>query len=441
MRDLILTLFIFAMLPLCFARPQVGVLLWACIGYLSPHRLTWSYAYNFRFVYFVALVTLLGLYFAQDIRKRIPINAVTLMWILLVFWMCLTTYFSLNGKWAAWEWQRSMKIHLMVAASLLVIHGRQWLHWSAWMVVGSIGFWGMKGGLFTLLTGGNYRVYGPEGSFITDNNTFCLALITTFPLIRYLQLQTGSKLVRLGLWVLMGAFALAIVGTYSRGGFIGAGILLIYFWFKSPKRWWLGLIMLVSLPAIYQFMPIHWKDRIMSIQQYEQDKSAINRMNSWRFAYNLARDRPILGGGFQSFNHTNFQRYAPVPEEVHDAHSIFFEVMAEQGFAGLGIFIIFFLLVFHEGRRVTKLCKPWPELHWARDYASMLQVGLLGYASSGAFLGLAYFDLPYHMVALLVNLRLVVDEEIRKAEQQPVAKRPPVRSIFGGGRRLEPQRI
>jgi len=32
----------------------------------------------------------------------------------------------------------------------------------------------------------------------------------------------------------------------------------------------------------------------------------------------------------------------------------------------------------------------------------MIQVSLIGYAAGGAFLGMAYFDLPYHLVIILV---------------------------------------
>ena len=36
------------------------------------------------------------------------------------------------------------------------------------------------------------------------------------------------------------------------------------------------------------------------------------------------------------------------------------------------------------------------------DLARMLQVSVIGYATSGAFLGLAYFDLYYHLIAFVV---------------------------------------
>jgi hypothetical protein len=32
----------------------------------------------------------------------------------------------------------------------------------------------------------------------------------------------------------------------------------------------------------------------------------------------------------------------------------------------------------------------------------MIQVSLVGYAAGGAFLGMAYFDLPYHLMIILL---------------------------------------
>ena len=38
----------------------------------------------------------------------------------------------------------------------------------------------------------------------------------------------------------------------------------------------------------------------------------------------------------------------------------------------------------------------------------MLQVSLIAYASGGAFLGLAYWDLPYHIVSLVIVMGVIV---------------------------------
>ncbi len=119
-----------------------------------------------------------------------------------------------------------------------------------------------------------------------------------------------------------------------------------------------------------------------------------------------------------------FERYAPDPEDFHDAHSIYFEVLGEQGFVGLALFLTLGWLAFRQGNRIRKLCRDRHELQWAFDLASMVQVCLVGYAVAGAFVGLAYFDLYYHLLAMLVITQVMVNRTLKSPSQedvQPVA--------------------
>jgi hypothetical protein len=53
----------------------------------------------------------------------------------------------------------------------------------------------------------------------------------------------------------------------------------------------------------------------------------------------------------------------------------------------------------------------------------MCQVALIGYVVGGAFLGLAYFDLPYVIMALIVVTGAWVERRLR--ETQAVPETPP----------------
>lgn len=102
------------------------------------------------------------------------------------------------------------------------------------------------------------------------------------------------------------------------------------------------------------------------------------------------------------FGAKTFYQYAPDPYRVHDAHSIYFEVMGEHGFIGFMLFIILGVMTWIRAQQVTKRNKYHPEYKWASDLTAMTQVSLVGYATGGAFLGLAYFDLPYHLLIIVV---------------------------------------
>ena len=53
-----------------------------------------------------------------------------------------------------------------------------------------------------------------------------------------------------------------------------------------------------------------------------------------------------------------------------------------------------------------------PSIAWAKDYAVMLRLSLVSYAVGGAFLGLAYFDLYYDVIAGVVLLKILVSREL-----------------------------
>jgi probable O-glycosylation ligase (exosortase A-associated) len=151
-------------------------------------------------------------------------------------------------------------------------------------------------------------------------------------------------------------------------------------------------------------MPQEGFDRMETIKTYQSDASATGRINAWHMAVNMAKDRP-LGGGFESFQPGTFALYAPVPDEVHDVHSIYFEILGEHGFVGLALFLALAFMTWRSAAWIIRRTRNDPENRWAGDLAAMVQVSLVGYACAGAFLGLAYFDYYYTLVAVVVLCR------------------------------------
>ena len=170
-------------------------------------------------------------------------------------------------------------------------------------------------------------------------------------------------------------------------------------------------------------MPETWTSRMSTIKTYDQDASALGRINAWWNAWNLAVDRFPIGGGFGIYELDVFARYAPVPHDVHAAHSIYFQILGEHGFAGLFLFLSIFVLAWLCGNDIVRKTRQRKDFEWARDLAAMSQVSLIGYLSGGAFLSLGYFDLPYYVVVVLVLLRGLVDREFA-GKPQIVPKNP-----------------
>jgi len=420
LRDVLLTLFILGLVPVALVRPHVGVYAWYWVGYMNPHRLTWSFAYTWPFGQLIAIGTLIGTLVSRE-RRRIPWTPATVLWLAFTAWVSLTSYLALHPEVAANRWEQFVKIQLMTGLTLLVIHTPERIRNVVWVVVVSIGFYGIKGGIFTVLTGGRLRVWGPERTFIEGNNELALALIVIVPLMRYLQTTTKHRWTR---WALTGAMVLcgfSILGSQSRGALVAGVAMAAALVYKSRSRVALGALMALFFVVVWTFAPQSWHDRMGTIKEYEEDESALGRINAWYFAVNLASDRPIVGGGFDAFSADLFLEYAPDPHDFHDSHSIYFGVLGEHGYVGLLLFLALGVAAVRLGTRVLKDTRGDPELEWAGELASMIQVSLLGFATGGAFLGLAYFDLPYNLIALMIVIRqLTVDRLAERRESEAI---------------------
>jgi probable O-glycosylation ligase (exosortase A-associated) len=162
---------------------------------------------------------------------------------------------------------------------------------------------------------------------------------------------------------------------------------------------------MVAIP----FVPEHWTNRMNTIQTYEEDSSAMGRINAWTLAYNIAQDR-ITGGGFRQTSAMTFALYAPRPNDIHDAHSIYFEVLGELGFIGLFIYLMMYLSTWRLAGKNIKQANAC-ETKWIADLMRMVQVALVAYASGGAFLGLAFWDLPYHLISIIILASVILKRE------------------------------
>ena len=125
MRDLLILVIVFGSLPFILRQPYIGVLMWSWLGYMSPHRLTWGFAYDFPFAQLVAIATLAGLFLTKE-KKHFPVTGLTVTWLLFIFWMNVTTITSLYPDLAWKEWDRTMKIQLFAIITLLLMADPFW---------------------------------------------------------------------------------------------------------------------------------------------------------------------------------------------------------------------------------------------------------------------------------------------------------------------------
>jgi putative inorganic carbon (hco3(-)) transporter len=410
-RDLFLFGAVALLLPVILRYPYVGALAWVVFGIMNPHRLTWGAAYNFPFALVIAVVTLVGVFFTRDHRE---LKGGTPGAVLIVFtlWMCFASLFPFNPTEAHAYLQHVLKVFFMTAVIMLLLHTRRHVELLVWAMVLSLAFYGVKGALFVMRTAGEGRVNGPTGSVMEGNNSLGVGLVIAIPLMVYLYGQLRSRWLRLGLIGMAVLCAISVLGTYSRGAVVAVFAMGCVLWYRSTHKF--GALLIIVLFAILAVpaMPERWTNRMDTVRNYEQDSSAMGRIVAWHTAFNIAKARSPFGGGFEWQGPETSSKYSPVPEVVLVAHSIYFQVLGSLGFGGLALFLIFWVLVWRQCAWIRRKTRDHPERRWAFSLASMTQVSLVGYAVGGAFLDIAFWDLPYYLYAAVVVTQYIVRREL-----------------------------
>jgi probable O-glycosylation ligase (exosortase A-associated) len=420
-RDLILFAIIAVSIPLSFFKPYYGILVWTWIAFFNPHRFTWGFMYNAPVAAAIAIPTLLGCFFTKDINRQF-FKRETFLLVVLWLWYTITLiyafqvpFFQGHTVYAQAEWERVSKVLLITLVMILLVTSHERLKYLIWVTASSFGLLAIKGALFGLRTSGEARVFGPPDSFITDNNSFALAMNMSLPLLFFLARDEKKRLLR---YILYSAFAcgvLCVILTYSRGGLLGLVVILLAITLKSRYKA-LGVVVLaVTVFSVLTFAPERWMGRMGGLAHGEIDGSGQQRLVSWGTSWNFALDYPITGGGFNALPDVPiFQRYQPEPLPggflSSGPHSIYFQTLEEQGFVGLAIYLVLagscWVSLISLRRRAGLL----PSTTWIVAYTHMLEISLLGFLVSGAFLGLANFDLYYQLIAMVVILKLLFNK-------------------------------
>lgn len=401
MRDLLLMSIVVAAALVALRRPWIGVMLWTWISLMNPHRFTYGFAYDAPIAAMAAVSTGLGMLLTQE--KTWPVKGTgPVLLVVFMVWMTLSWFFGLDRDDDYEQWSKVMKIDFMILISLALLSSKKHIFALTWVCAASLALLGAKGGIFTIAHGGSYKVWGPEGSFIFDNNHFALALVMTIPLLRFLQMQLNDKWARHGMTLIMVLVAASALGSHSRGGLLAITAMSLVMWWRGRNKLVGGVMMVLVALSLVAFMPDEWTARMQTLEHTDEDLSAQGRFSAWWVAWRVAFVYP-MGVGYNAARPELFALYSPYPElGTPAAHSIYFQVLGNHGFVGLFLFIAIHLNTLFTARRVRKAVKDIPQARWAADLAGMCQTALIGYAVGGAFLSLAYFDLPYYLMSLMV---------------------------------------
>src|SRR5713101_6250657 len=419
-RDFVVLFIIIGLIPVSLKRPWHGILGWYWIAYMVPHGLTWGFARTLPVAMIVGGATLVGFILSKD-RKPLPRTGTTFFMLASSVHFTLTTILAHNPELAWVKWDRVMKILLMTFVTMALFQDRVRLRWLYMVPALGLGFYGVKGALWAIRTGGGGgsaefaaveggRVFGPEGSFFVDANAIGPALCMILPILLYLSREEERPWLKRIFQVAFGLSIISVIFTFSRGAFLGLAVIVSVLIWRSPWRMRFATSALVVGLLAAPLAPERLWLRISSIADQEsaetRDMSTVGRLQSFETAWNIAVNNPLMGAGFWAlWNPDVWNMYfGPTYLKAFDAHSIYFEVLSEHGLFGFGLYMGALVSTLLTLRRLRRRWRNHPEHGYLSRYAEMTQLSLYPFIVCGAFIPYAYFDLYFLLLATTTML-------------------------------------
>jgi len=300
------------------------------------------------------------------------------------------------------------------------------------VISGSLAFHAAKAGLAFILGGGTRFADGLAGAFV-DNNGYALGTVMIMPLL--IAAGQGAGMIYQGRWlkwikraVFLGVplCMFAVIGTYSRGGFVAlaAAAFLFVLLQRRPTIAVGGLATAIVLLLLVVPIPQSYLDRLQTIQTYKEtgEESALSRWHFWAVALRMVEDRP-LGVGLRQyeqaydlydFSHARYGHH----RAVHNSHM---QVLAEIGYGGeivwLGMFgyAVFACLRVRYRSRDERLDPDVGRFLWST--ANGLLVSMFAFVIGGSFLSLALNDVTWLTFGMVGALELTTIRALAEADE------------------------
>jgi probable O-glycosylation ligase (exosortase A-associated) len=201
------------------------------------------------------------------------------------------------------------------------------------------------------------------------------------------------------------ASVLAAISSWSRGALLTLGVLMIVLLWHSRRKYLIVPIVVAGTMYLLPMLPQAWYARMHTIETYQQDASAMARIQAWTDGFNWALSHPFGGSGFEGWHYVT----------ISDWHSSYIEIMAEHGFIAFGMWFSLLVGTIISLTRLARKAANRPDLVWIRNYSYMLRASLIAYMAGTVFLGLSYWDIFYHLVFISVLTKKFALEELERS--------------------------
>ncbi len=450
MLDLALAGFVMGFLALGLRRPFLWVLAYLYIDIVAPQKISYFLLASLP-LSLIAFAAAFGSWLLMDDKTDSRFTVRQAMVLMLMIYCGLTTTTADFPMEAAAKWAWVWKALLFALVLPLTLRTRLRLEAATLIMVLSAGSIIITGAIKTLASGGGY---GSLHFFVNDNTGLyegsiisCVS-VAIIPLIVWLA-KHGTIFppdwrVKLFAFALAFACLLIPVGTQARTGLLCIGLLGALSLRTAKNRvLYIGMAAMALL-IVVPFLPKTYTDRMGTIENHQADQSASTRLAVWAWTWDYVQDHPF-GGGFDSFRSNKLVietrdaessgsntsvDVTEMTDEGRAFHSSYFEMLGEQGFPGLGLWLWLHILGLWQMERLRSRWKKkaavegaGPDMQWQAPLASALQQANMIYLLGSLFVGIAYQ--PF--VMMLIGLQCGLWSYLRRIDTplRPVAVKKP----------------
>lgn len=428
MLDGFLFLFVLGLLALGLRRPYIWVLAYLYIDIVAPQKIGWTLMPVLH-ASLVAFVAAFAGWLLIDSKQGSRFTFSQVLLVLLLCYCAMTTMWADYPEAALEKWGWVWKALVFAIFLPLALRTKLRIEAAILVMVLSIAAIIISGGLKTVGGGGGY---GELYFFVNDNSGLyegsiisCFA-VAAIPLALWLT-KHGTIFppdwrVRLFAAALIFSCLLIPVGTQARTGLLCAGFLAVLM-LRSVKHRFLYITFAgVALMASVPFLPQSFTERMSTIQSHDGDESASTRLAVWSWTLEYAKSNP-LGGGFDAYLSNSFTyktravvgsggtaSIKTVTDKGRAYHSSYFEMLGEQGWPGLAIWLWLHALGLWQMERIRhrylKRAKANPKTPdtWQAPLATALQQAQLVYLVGSVFVGIAYQPFILMLIGLQCGL-------------------------------------
>lgn len=224
--------------------------------------------------------------------------------------------------------------------------------------------------------------------FFSDHTNYSAVIAFIAPSFLIMAFYRGYSVLRRRLaFIIFAFFVVGIIFSYSRASWVSIIAGFAAFWVLvlriNYKLIIAGLIVFIGVAFLFQHTILmtlernrqessgDFREHAQSITNISSDASNLERINRWRSAYRMFKDRPILGWGPGTYQ----MLYAPYQlsqdqtiittnfGDLGNAHSEYLGPLAEMGLPGMIFFMVLAYLLLITGISNYKFART-RELRW-----------------------------------------------------------------------------